>query len=706
MNKNSLLGILIFTFLANSINGQWKQTDGPYGGIIECLLGNNTNIFAACSGNNGGVYKSSDNGKIWTKISQDSYGNSLTYALGLTISENSLYVASVGVFRISLVNGVWLQDKIGLDQKFVGGVAIKDNDIYATVWNEGVYKSSDNGINWNLANTNLPTKQVRSIYTSGSRIYIGTSMGVFVSENNGTSWTELNNGLKNVDVKTIAIDANNLYIGSIGKGVFHLTTDGSFIEQINGGFNDSSPDIRGLEINNGEVYSSTWSGHVYKLNTQSRLWQSFDNNLFCDHIVSMKIFNNTLFVGSNGFGVYSTLLTTNDWQSSSTGIRAFKVNALASSDNFLMAATDASGVFLSRDEGFTWLRKTNGLTSMDANDLQLFDSNLFLGNGSGMFVSNDEGENWHLSNNGLNNQVNKIVVNKGRVFAVSFGNGLFYSCDTGKIWNEVNNSALPSKLIFSAAVRDSIIFLATYDAGVILSENLGNTWQQVNAGLNRNEISLVVMKDKYILINVCCGEGIYRSEDMGKTWIAKNQGLESAYVISLAVSKEIIIASTTNGVYSSKNNGDSWEKTKNFESGTTKAGVNIENVDTDIQTLTFTKSNIFAGSKNGSVWKLDLTNLFTTGIRTIPPDKTDLLIKNYPNPVSDLTKIEYKINNKEQVKIFLFDLSGRNLGLLLNEVKEPGTYYIDFKRNNLSGGLYFIKMITNEGMQISKMIIQ
>lgn len=706
MEKKLCLTLFLGIFLIISVYSQWEQTDGPYGGEIEYILANNTNLFVACGGNVGGVYTSSDNGIHWIKISQDIYGNSLTDVTGLAIKSNSIYVASIGVFKISSVNGIWQQSKIGLSGKFVGEVAVKDNDLYATVWNEGIYKSSDDGISWNAVNSGMLTKQVRTINTSGTDIYVGTAIGVFLSKNNGDSWTELDNTLKEVDIKIITVQGTNLYFGSIGKGVYHYMTDGSFVEQLNGGFDDTFPDIRGVATNNEDIFSCTWSGHVYKLNTQDRLWQRFDNKLDCRHLLSMLIYNDTIFAGSGGFGVYSTSITANDWQSTNIGIRAFKINSLASSDSLLFAATDISGLFLSKDDGYSWKRATKGITVEDANDLKILNKNIFLGTGLGMFVSTDRGENWQLSNNGLNQQVNKIVIHKSRVFAISFGNGLYYTTDSGKIWYETNNTYIPSKNIYDAAIRDSNVFLATYDAGVVLSENLGETWRPINNGLNSYEVTLITLKDNYVFINVGSGYGIYRSDDMGKTWVAKNEGLRSSYVTSLIVSNKIIIASTPDGIYTSKNDGDSWEDIETLKSGNTKSENITENTIMGIKTMTVKKSNVFAGSEYGNLWKLDITNIISTDIISHPLEKVEYYIKNYPNPVSDFARIEYRTNRKERVKIYLINLSGRNIGLLLNEVREPGLYYLDFERNNLPGGIYFLKMITVHGIQTRKMLIQ
>ncbi|MCH8325796.1 MAG: regulator, partial [Bacteroidetes bacterium] len=57
--------LLMFLVLSNTANGQWVQTNGPFGGKINSLVVSGTNIFA---GTCGGVFLSSDNGANWTAV--------------------------------------------------------------------------------------------------------------------------------------------------------------------------------------------------------------------------------------------------------------------------------------------------------------------------------------------------------------------------------------------------------------------------------------------------------------------------------------------------------------------------------------------------------------------------------------------------------------------------------------------------------------
>ncbi len=79
--------------------------------------------------------------------------------------------------------------------------------------------------------------------------------------------------------------------------------------------------------------------------------------------------------------------------------------------------------------------------------------------------------------------------------------------------------------------------------------------------------------------------------------------------------------------------------------------------------------------------------------------------QNYPNPFNPSTKIKYSVPQNGLVSIVVYDLTGQEVALLLNEVKEAGNYEINFDASQLSSGVYFYKMTSNNFSQVKKMSI-
>ena len=78
-----------------------------------------------------------------------------------------------------------------------------------------------------------------------------------------------------------------------------------------------------------------------------------------------------------------------------------------------------------------------------------------------------------------------------------------------------------------------------------------------------------------------------------------------------------------------------------------------------------------------------------------------LLYQNYPNPFNQISNIKYQISNikNRYVVIKVFDITGKEIKILVNEKKRPGTYEIKFDGSNLSSGIYFYTLFA-DGVRI------
>jgi len=80
------------------------------------------------------------------------------------------------------------------------------------------------------------------------------------------------------------------------------------------------------------------------------------------------------------------------------------------------------------------------------------------------------------------------------------------------------------------------------------------------------------------------------------------------------------------------------------------------------------------------------------------------LEQNYPNPFNPQTSIRYTIMEQGEVTITLHDVIGREVGVLVDENKEPGNYELLLDATGLSSGVYFYTMKIN-GKAFSKKLL-
>jgi Pel9A-like, right handed beta helix region/Secretion system C-terminal sorting domain len=98
---------------------------------------------------------------------------------------------------------------------------------------------------------------------------------------------------------------------------------------------------------------------------------------------------------------------------------------------------------------------------------------------------------------------------------------------------------------------------------------------------------------------------------------------------------------------------------------------------------------------------------YTTGIKDNEgrmPEKI-LLLQNYPNPFNPSTNIIYKAPNSGNIKITIYDLMGRKIKTLINEMKSRGTYEVRFDGSNLASGIYFYKLQMNGNSVVKQMLL-
>ena len=84
-----------------------------------------------------------------------------------------------------------------------------------------------------------------------------------------------------------------------------------------------------------------------------------------------------------------------------------------------------------------------------------------------------------------------------------------------------------------------------------------------------------------------------------------------------------------------------------------------------------------------------------------------ILRQNFPNPFNPNTVISWKLTKESYVQLKVYDILGREMANLINEKQSSGNYKINFNADDyeLSTGVYFYKLITNEFTDVKKMIL-
>lgn len=81
------------------------------------------------------------------------------------------------------------------------------------------------------------------------------------------------------------------------------------------------------------------------------------------------------------------------------------------------------------------------------------------------------------------------------------------------------------------------------------------------------------------------------------------------------------------------------------------------------------------------------------------------LEQNYPNPFNPTTTIEYRLPEKSNITLKIYDVLGREIVTLVNEEKEAGIYRIDFDASKLTSGVYYAQIYAGLFNQVKKMTL-
>jgi hypothetical protein len=338
--------------------------------------------------------------------------------------------------------------------------------------------------------------------------------------------------------------------------------------------------------------------------------------------------------------------------------------------------------------------------------------------GGGMFRSSD-GTKWIACSNPA----------KRRDSEAARGNGAYRSADTGRSWNLV--IGLSGQNVRALLVNDSCIFAATAQGGLYRSTDGGISWGAPDAA--------PPVSSWYCLLSVPprvyagTAGGAFVSDDNGRTWASLNNGLPRNMISSLATDGSWIFAGLeSSGVFGIPRSGTEWQ---DLEAGLPALPV---------RALVLRGDTLFAGLSANGVWRRSVAAyLHGDAVQEHPGMPQEFaLSQNYPNPFNPLTIIKYTVGGASpvsaaggdrdspsvqgmdrrgqgpgtrNVKLKVYDLLGREVAILVNEEKAPGSYEVRFSGEGgsasggdgrrLSSGVYIYRLSCGSFVQSKTMLL-
>lgn len=269
-------------------------------------------------------------------------------------------------------------------------------------------------------------------------------------------------GTENLNIQALRNVNNHDFAGG-ATGSYVSTDESATYSFANQGNDDFGP-TRGYTSDNDYVYTCTSQG-VFRSDNFGSSWTSKSNglpSLLCHGMISV---NSYLFVGTP-IGVFKSNDQGENWESA--GMDGEDSRCITSIDDTLFVGTNGNGIFKSINFGETWISVNNGLSSSNFRAIESKGNTLFAGGqiGTGVFRSTDFGNSWELLDGGLaTGSYRGFASNNQLIFAGSFGSGVYYSVDNGDNWTTLNNGLL-DETIFDIEINSNYILAATNTKGV------------------------------------------------------------------------------------------------------------------------------------------------------------------------------------------------------------------------------------------------
>ena len=325
------------------------------------------------------------------------------------------------------------------------------------------------------------------------------------------------------------------------------------------------------------------------------------------------------------------------------------------------------------------------------------------GDTGAVLKTTNSGDNWFMLNSGISATLYDVVFlnNETGYIAGGYETGdsigttwMRKTMDGGMNWTTLYYNPLGG-WIYELHFFDHNTGVALFDIRVERTTDGGNTWQVITGGLNGSGVDMHFPDSQtgYItgLIN-----RVYKTTDQGQSWVTLNTNY-------FGTTNSVFFLNPYTGYLAGMDGALLY---------TTSGGVNWINVNS--VSSTFLREIFFPDSLTGFIVGNfgNILKTTTGGISSVidAGNSTKIidfeLFQNYPNPFNPRTNITFRLGYRAKVELLVFDIRGRRISDLANEVMAPGIHNVVFEEFGLSSGVYICRLqIDNQHSATIKMLL-
>ncbi|MCI0473910.1 MAG: T9SS type A sorting domain-containing protein, partial [Ignavibacteria bacterium] len=466
--------------------------------------------------------------------------------------------------------------------------------------------------------------------------------------------------------------------------------------------------------------TSTMTGNIHRTTNRGANWSCIDT--LPESIYSSKLFVNKFSRNTIFLSIYSNLFRSttrgSNFQLIKSGVPSARMYFDAGENTVYMWSGSVDGLQKSTNNGTNWTVLLNKPVS-DAEFDPLNSSIVYAGCQDGLYKSTNKGATWSLYNNSFMPSIDV--------------KGIVKNPDSGDTLYVTTNKAVYK--VFGRAVIDTSA--ANYLPIAVGNIYVYGYYSNMPPLLNKYKISII--KDTVVSGNrfYYCSQ-IFPGFNPNENWIRMNGVTGVITSLSNSSCNYLINEKYIDSLKSKKE--DTLYKCNTFSQSVCLDTMVNPLFGYSVKQKKFKQDGLVLNhrtySKNfgltiSDFWEIDNVTHFLIGCRIngvtygdtlltgvkniskeIPPSYS--LSQNYPNPFNPETKITFSIPSWEGysfsrgvgfVNIKVFDISGREVGTLVNEHLSPGTYSVKWNASGFSSGIYFYTLIAGNFKETKRMIL-
>ena len=381
----------------------WTQGGAPPGGKVRDIFATSGGTVYAVAPT--GIYRLGTDTTAWTRINTDiPIGPSL-----MPMAEHGgiLYIVSTEEIFASGDSGETWRTIGPRPKGHAVGLIITDaaqarSTMYLAL-DEGIYRSTNGGTQWNLFNDGLASKRISTVAAVEKTVFAGTARGLY--RLNSDTWKKLPVETSRA-IYAIAVWENNLYVGtgphllgftpidvaqevprveSHALKIFHSADLGASWTEITPNY---KPDNRvipsGINIwAAGKTLFASSAKHQYRSTDKGRTWTELHGDtdiLMINRLPAVTVNENT-FYKAGPFGIFRTIDGGKRWHLLINGMVGTRLQDLVAFNNKLYAQADFA-VYQSTGESVSWEKLSISERYAFSKVSQITDGKLIITDGS------------------------------------------------------------------------------------------------------------------------------------------------------------------------------------------------------------------------------------------------------------------------------------------------------------------------------------